>query len=181
MASRRIKLTINNKYVQPLKLGFKNKHIVSLCNDYNSIMTKVSHRSVSDSDYSIKAWLKFNTNTFDGIQMFAGLMKNKQFKSIGSCTFKIYSISVDDNWTETLLVTSAGSVMPDGRFKATATESSLSPAELTGEITFKMEVDITRANKNYNEVYFFNHVGIYDSFIKLKQEVEFLDITKLDE
>jgi hypothetical protein len=181
MASRRIKPTINNKYVQPLKLGFKNKHIISLCNDYNSIMTKVSHKPISDSDYSIKAWLKFNAETFDGIQMFAGLMKNKQFKSIGSCTFKIYSISTDDNWVETLLVTSSGTALPDGRFKATATEAALSPAELIGEITFKMEVDITRANKNYSEVYFFNHIGIYGSFIQLKQDVDFLDITKLDE
>lgn len=181
MASRRVKMTLNNKYVQPLKLCFKNRHVLSPSSNYNSLLTKVSHKACIDSDYKIKAWMRFNANTFDGVQMIAGLQKGKRLKSIGSCTFKIYAFSVDDLWTETLLVTSIGTPLPDGRFTANAVESSLAPIGLDGEITFKLEVDIERSGKTYTDVYYFNHLGIYDSFIKLKQEVEFLDITKLDE
>jgi len=181
MASRKVKMTLNNKYVQPLKLCFKNRHVLSPSSSYNSIVTKISHRACTDQDYKVKAWMRFNSNTFDGIQMIAGLQKGKRFKSIASCTFKIYAFSVDDLWSETLLVTANGSALPDGRFQATATESTLSPVSLDGEITFKLEVDIERSGKTYTDTYYFNHIGIYDSFIRLKQNVEFLDITKLDE
>lgn len=181
MASRRIKLTTNNKYTQPIKLGFKNKMVVTPSTSYNSILTKVSHTSIKPSDFKVKAWLRFNTDTFDGVQMVASLSKGKRNLSIGSCTFKIYSISTDNNWTETLLVTLAGTSLPDGRFTANTPESSLSPADLTGEITYKLEVDIIRGTKTYNEIYYFSHIGIYGSFISLKQDIEFLDLTKLDE
>ncbi len=179
MASRRIKNTINNNYVQPLKLSFKNKKVITLCANYNCIMTKVTHKV--SNNFKIHSWMKFNTNSFDGVQLVAGLFKGKSIKTIGTCNFKIYAISTDDNWTETLIASVAGTALTDGRFKAVLTDANLTPAELEGEISFKLEVDITRADKTFSDTYFFNHLGIYGSFIRLKQDVEFLDITKLDE
>lgn len=181
MAARRSKMFTCNKYTQPLKLGFKRPLLTNLNCEYFSIVTKVAHRAVQDSDYTIKSWLRFNSNAFEGVQVIGGLMRSGRFKSIGSCIFKIYAVSILDTWAETLLATASGAALADGRFSAVLDQATLDPAQLDGEITLKLEVEITRQSKVYTEVYFFNHVGIYDSFIRLKQEVEFLDITKLDE
>lgn len=181
MANRRVKNSINNKYVQPLKLSFKNKKVITLAANYNCIMTKVSHKAQNDCDFKIQSWMKFNTDSFDGVQLVAGFFKGKVKKTIGSCNFKVYAISTDDSWTETLIASVSGIALVDGRFKAVLTDANLTPAELEGELSFKLEVEILRAGKTFNDVYFFNHIGIYGSFIRLKQDVEFLDITKLDE
>jgi hypothetical protein len=181
MATRRTKMFTCNKYVQPLKVGFKRPLLLNMNCDYFSVMTKVGHRAVQDSDYSIKSWLRFNSNTFDGIQVMAGLLKGNRFKSIGTCTFKIYAVGIDNTWTEVLLAAASGTSLPDGRFSAIINQATLDPTTLDGEITLKMEVEVTRQDKTYSDAYFFNHVGIYDSFIRLKQDVEFLEVTKLDE
>lgn len=179
MASRRIKMLTNNNYTQPLKICFKRKMVVCPNSAYNSILVKYNHKPCTD-DFKIQSWAKFDAENFDGIQVFAGLFKNKGFKSAASCTFSIYSISVDDNWVETLLSTQSGTALGDGRFRGIFNEASLNPAEQTGEITFKLEVELTRLGKTYSETYFFNHLGIYGSFIRLSQEVDFLSITKKD-
>lgn len=179
MASRRIKMLTNNNYTQPLKICFKRKMVVCPNSAYNTILVKYNHKPCTD-DLKIQSWAKFDAENFDGIQVFAGLFKNKGFKSAASCVFSIYSISVDDNWTEALLSTQSGTALGDGRFRGIFNESSLNPAEQTGEITFKLEVELTRLGKTYSETYFFNHLGIYGSFIKLSQEVDFLSITKKD-
>ena len=180
MASRRVKMLNNNNYVQPLKICFKNKMLICPGSAYTSIVTKYNHRPCDKDRYKIQSWAKFDAENFDGIQVFAGLFKNKGFKSAASCTFKIYSISVDDNWVETLLSTQVGTPLSGGRFKGMFSEVSLAPSEQTGEITFKLEVELVRLGQTYNETYFFNHLGIYGSFIRLSQEVDFLSITKKD-
>jgi hypothetical protein len=180
MATRRIKMLTNNNYTQPLKVCFKNKMVITPNAAYNSIVTNVKHRACSATNLKLQSWAKFDAENFDGIQVVAGLLKNKSIRSAASCTFKVYSISVDDNWTETLLSTQSGIAMGDGRFKAMFSEVNLAPSEQTGEVSFKLEVEMNRLGQTYNETYFFNHLGIYGSFIRLSQEVDFLSITKKD-
>lgn len=167
----------NNEYVQTLKLFFKNK-LVLVNGGYNSIVTKLTQRP---SVYQLKSWAKFNASNFDGLQFFAGILKDKtSFVSASSCSFKLFSISVDDNWTETLIATIPGTQLPDKRWKGVINQSSLNPVDTTGEISFKLQVEMTRLGETYSEIYFFNHLGIYGSFIRLSQEVDFLGITKKD-
>jgi len=181
MASRRVMMLTNNQYVQPLKLSFNNKKVITPNAAYNSIVTKVSFEKPTDKDFKVKAWMRFNSDTFDGVQMIGSLFRGKSAKTIASCTFRIYSVNVDNTWAETLLVTVAGSNVGGNKFSASTPESSLAPTALTGELTYKMEVELTRLGKTYTDAFYFNHIGIYDSFIRLKNDVEFLDITKLDE
>jgi hypothetical protein len=180
MASRRVMMLTNNEYIQPLKLSFNNKKVITPNAAYNSIITKISFERPQNKEYRVKAWLRFNSNTFNGVQMVGSLFRGKTAKTIASCTFKIYSIDVTDNWTETLLVTTSGTAVNQNKFTASSPESALAPAFLTGELTYKMEVEITRFSKTYSDIFYFNHLGIYDSFIRLKNDVEFLDITKKD-
>jgi hypothetical protein len=181
MASRRVMMLTNNHYVQPLKLSFNNKKVITPNAAYNSIITKVSFEKPTNKDFKVKAWMRFNSDTFDGVQMIGSLFRGRSTKTIASCTFRIYSVNVDNTWAETLLVTATGSDVGGNKFSASTPESSLAPTALTGELTYKMEVELTRLGKTYTDAFYFNHIGIYDSFIRLKNDVEFLDVTKLDE
>lgn len=170
----------NNHYVQPLKLSFNNRTVITPNAAYNSIVTKVSYEKPEKRDYKVKAWLRFNSDTFDGVQLVGSLVRGKDTKTIAGCTFKVYSIDLTNNWVETLRTTVSGTAISGNRFSASVLESALAPADLTGEITYKIEVSITRLAKTYSDVFYFNHLGIYDSFIRLKNDVEFLSITKKD-
>lgn len=180
MANRRVTMLTNNQYVQPLKVFFNNKKVITPNAAYNSIVTKVTYEKPQKRDYQVKAWLRFNSDTFDGVQLVGSLVRGKDTKTIAGCTFKVYSIDLSNSWVETLRTTVSGTAISGNRFSASVLESALAPADLTGEITYKIEVDITRLGKTYSDVFYFNHLGIYDSFIRLKNDVEFLDITKKD-
>lgn len=180
MANRRVTMLTNNQYVQPLKVSFNNKKVITPNAAYNSIVTKVTYEKPQKRDYQVKAWLRFNSDTFDGVQLVGSLVRGKDTKKIAGCTFKVYSIDLSNSWVETLRTTVSGTAISGNRFSASVLESALAPADLTGEITYKIEVDITRLGKTYSDVFYFNHLGIYDSFIRLKNDVEFLDITKKD-
>jgi len=180
MASRRIAMLTNNQYVQPLKLAFNNKKVITPNAAYNSIVTKVSFEKPTDKDLKIKAWLRFNSDTFDGVQLVGSLVRGRDTQSIAGCTFKVYSIDITNSWVETLRATVSGTAISGNRFSASVLESTLAPADLTGEITYKIEVEATRLGNTYFDMFYFNHLGIYDSFIRLKNDVEFLEITKKD-
>lgn len=179
MATRRIKSTINNKYVQPLKLSSRDI-VVSPNADYNSILYRTPHRATSDADISVKLWGKFNTISFDGIQLIAYLHKNETITGSGSCIFNISRVD-PSSWQESAIFSTSG-VYGDGKFTASATQADLgSTAELDGDITLAIDVIITRRNKRFKSKIYLNHLGVYESVFKLRQDVEFLDLTKLDE
>jgi len=180
MASRRVTMLTNNQYVQPLKVSFNNKKVIAAGAAYNSIVTKVSYEKPQKQDYKVKAWLKFNSDTLNGVQLLGSLVRGKDTKTIAGCTFKIYSIDLTDSWVETLRTTVSGTPISGNRFSASVLESALAPSELTGEITYKIEVQVTRLGKVYSDVFYFNHLGIYDSFVCLKRETEYLDVIKLE-
>jgi hypothetical protein len=86
------------------------------------------------------------------------------------------------DWSETFLVSKTGVIQPDGKFTATVTQAELTTAfELDGEKTFLVETEVFRFNKSYKSRKYVNHLGIYDSFIRLRSKVNFLEVTKKDE
>ena len=178
MATRRIKSTINNSYVQPLKLRTGRKLAIALNVDYNSILFTKSRRNPAKTDYSLLLATKFNTVDFDGIHIVAELSRESQALQIGSGTFDIYSISLDGTWTETFLSTFSGSVV-GSRITAVVPQSAL--PELDGEVTLAIKCSINRQKDIYVKKIYVNHLGTYDSIVRLRQDVEFLDITKVDE
>ena len=182
MATRRIKSTLNNHYVQPLKFSTKNALLITPSAAYNSIVLTKKHKTkeVEITKNDIVVWAKFKTQNFDGINLIAFISLNGGNKTIGSCRFKIYSISVDDNWNQTLVLDSL-LPSPGNLAKLHIPQSSLGSICLDGELTFSVEVEIKIRNKTYTKKIYVNHLGIYDSFVRLKNDVEFLDLTKLDE
>jgi hypothetical protein len=182
MASRRIKSTINSKYCQPLKLRTGRKLVITMSADYNSILFTKKHRAFNPDSQKVKLWAKFNTQTFDGIQIVATLQdKSEQTLASSSCVFKIYFLDITNNWNQTLVHTVNGTLV-NKRWIAAPTQANLGLSnELDGERTIMVEATITRLGQSFVSKIYLNHLGIYDSFFRLKEEVEFLAVTKKDE
>lgn len=176
--ARRVQTLVKTEYVQTLKAKFYEK---TLLTKHSQVLTKLSYIKPKFSDYKIRSWAKFESDNFDGIQLIAGLFLQNSPKTCGTCTFKIYAISTDDNWTETLIATLSGTEISGKRFKASLSEASLAPLQLTGEVSFRVEVELTRVDKTYKDFFYVNHIGIFGEVFILKKDVKFLELTKLDE
>lgn len=183
MANRRVRMTINSHYVQPLKLGFGRKIVLAMCNAYNSILiTKKYKPKDSTKDIFARVWAKFDGVNFDGIHAVAFLHdKNELIYTSATCLFRVWAISYDGTWTETFLTTKMGA-LSGNKWTANITQADLgSSTLLDGELTILIEAVITRQGKQYKNRVYVNHLGIYESFFRLKEEVEFLFVTKKDE
>lgn len=180
MASRRVKSTLNSHYVQPLKLRTGRSVVLPLSSNYTSVLFTKAHRAFYPSDIVPEVYAKFNSTSLDGIQLFAFLSNKGTPISIGDASFKVYSISLDGLWTETLITTTLATI-GSNRAVATLTGSQLQGITLDSEVTLAVEVFISRRSDTYTKKVYVNHLGVYDSIIRLRQEVEFLDITKVDE
>lgn len=180
MATRRIKSTTNNPYVQPLKLRTGRKLVITPAANYNSVLFTSKHRSGLPTDYKLKLAAKFNSNTFDGIYLTSVLLKGVDPSTSANCVFEVYSISNDGLWTETLLTTVSG-VPQSSRFIAAVPASLLGAADIDGSTTLAVKCSVQRQSDTFTNKIYVNHLGIFESLFLLKQEVEFLDLTKLDE
>lgn len=177
MASRRVKATINSSYVQPLKVCTKNPLLLNPNSSYNSIVFTKKHKSCNlNKNEEILLWAKFNSNTFDGIFLNCTLFKNNKTKQISNVMFKISSVDIAGTWLETQLLQSNSL---NGKLVVTAND--LLPIELDGEITLAVEASFSIRSKKYSKKIYVNHLGIYENIFRLRQDVEFLDITKEDE
>jgi hypothetical protein len=182
MATRRIKSTVNNKYVQPLKLKTGRKLVITPNSDYNSIVFTTKHRATTPRDYILNLWAKFAQVDFDGIHIKSYLDKDSDIMQAANYTFSVYLISTTDNWAETFVITKPGSSIGDGSVKCHVTAADFpSTVDLDGELTLAIVANCTRQGRKYRKKIYVNHLGVYDSIVRLRNDVEYLDITKLDE
>lgn len=125
-------------------------------------------------------WVKFDSDTFDGIHILGYLSKNEKHIPAANCSFSISSVSNDGTWAETPIITVFGT-LSGNVFKAIVPQSSLNPVELDGEVTLSISMSLESVGVKYNKKIYVNHLGVYDSIFRLRQDVEFLDISKVDE
>lgn len=138
--------------------------------------------SLNNGTFDIKISVRFDDNTFNNIKVIAYLY-DKQNSSIGNaatCEFKIYKINLPD-WTETLETTLNGTQLSNNYFYINPTTVSMSNINFDGGDTIMVEATILRLGVVYRDRLYANHLGIYDNVFRLRQDVEFLDVTKLDE
>ena len=175
MASRRVKSTINSDYVQALKV--EASLVFTGNTKYNSVLFTKQYRGnkrPTNNDVILAA--KFNVNDFDGIFVYCSLYLNGKSRNVSNVKFKISSVDITGTWVETLI---AEEVSLDG--KLTLSTADLLPAALDGDITLAIEASFNIRNKKYSKKIYVNHLGIYENVFRLRQDVEFLDITKEDE
>jgi hypothetical protein len=165
---------------QTLKQDSSQRFIVNNGPEWQIIFGPNS--AFSSSSQILKIAAQFDTDDFSSIK-FAAYLFNTATGSIdnaGSCTFKIYRVHPPD-WSESLIVTIPGSQLSNHYFFSDVLSTSLSPAELDGDSTLMIEATMVRLGQTYRDRIYVNHLGVYDSIVRLRNDIEFLDITKKDE
>ncbi len=181
MATRRIKATINNHYVQPLKLRMGRKLVLTPNCSYNSVLYTQKHYALHASNQKIDLWAKFNTNTFDGIQLVAWL-EDVDTNILGSaqCQFKVYYVNTANDWGQTLIHTVNGTAS-NGKWVASPSQTDLgSDNVIDGDRTLMIEAILSKWGRSYTKKIYLNHLGVYDSIVRLRNDIDFLDIIKAD-
>lgn len=155
---------------QFLKLTLKNTTILHDEDDVQTIM------KLSEDDVTFNVFIggEFDTSDFNSARFTAYLMQdNNTVLSASTCTFNIYSVG-SPGWVETLLHTQTGSVQGNNYFFADITEATLGVL-LDGDPTLMVEAVIVRLGKTYKNRVYLNQLGIYDSFFKLKRQVNIIE------
>ncbi len=137
---------------------------------------------LSTSSLQIKLAAQFNTEDFDGIKVIAYLYEAQSglVSALGDCTFSIYKV-VAPNWQDEFIDSFVASVLPNSYFYKELTQADLGGLSLDGDTTLMIEASGTRLGSVYRDRIYVNHLGIYDSFQRLKKEVQWLDLSKVDE
>jgi hypothetical protein len=169
-----------NDVNQWLKVDHSTRYIVNDSPEWQFLFGPNS--SLSNSALEIKIAARYDDNTFNNIKVVAYLYEtqNAAVGNAASCQFKIFKVNLPD-WTETLEDTLTGTQLSNNYFYINPTLSSLSNVNFDGGDTIMIEATITRLGITYRDRLYVNHLGIYDNVTRLRQDVEFLDATKLDE
>ena len=158
-------------------IGQRAGQLFTQSNQSNVTLERTWHNNKSEISANLHA--TFESNNFDGFNIIAGLSEAEYNVSGSLDVFKVYSVNIN-NWEKTLVVTKSATQSGD-YFTCNVTASDLGANEYTGAEVYFIEASITRRRRSFYVGKYFNHLGIYDSWFRLKQDVDFLDITKLDE
>lgn len=169
-----------NEDNQWLKVDHSSRYIENSGDEWQFLFGPNSE--LNNSSQIIKISARFNDTTFNNIQLTAYLYEpqNAAIATGATCTFKIFLIQPPD-WTEVEITTINGSVLPNSYFYANPSLVSLAPADFFGGDSIMIEATIVRLGVVYRDRVYMNHLGIYDNVTRLRQDVEWLDISKLDE
>lgn len=169
---RRVKFTTPTEDCQILKLSGPRSFCLSSNHSEHQFLYGLNS---TRTEIKPKLWAMFNNVTGNGIKVKASLLRDdRQLVDIGTCTFRIYLVN-ESTWATTLLYTSSGT--KTGReFFLDATESNLLNNEVIGERTFYIEADLVRGTKRYKTSGYLNHLGIWDTALRTKLRVDFIEI-----
>jgi hypothetical protein len=170
----------NQEECQILKMDSSSRFIVNTVEEWQFLFGPNS--ILSNSTPIIKIWARFDDDTFNNIKI-TGYLYDQQNASVtnaGSCTFSIYKVSLPD-WTETILTTLSGTQLANYYYYVNPTLSTFTGVDFLGGDTLMIEATAVRLGVTYRDRIYVNHLGIYDNVTRLRQDVDFLDITKQDE
>lgn len=174
---RRIRHLEQCDYIIPINQRLGGQ-LVALSGHSNCYLERSGDRR-SLGDFAVQIHAKFNSADIEGLNIEAGLVRNGEFFSS-----QINSISIsrvdDGDFTNTFI----GSFVPTqsgNRWLLDLTQAQLGSNELTSAETYLIEVEALRVKRKYKSFVYFNHLGVFDSIVRLRNQVQFLDIIKVDE
>jgi len=171
------KIIQHHKFINPIKNSVK----VTTLSHHKNIVPLTRNRPLYIAQIESIVWAKYDVDNFDGIYLTGFLSYKNEIVSSGSFDFKVYAVSTDNNWSETLIVSKANVKLSDGKNVAHVTLADLGSLAFDGDFTIAVECVIPRQNRSFYKKIYVNHLGIYENVFRLKQDVEFLEITKKDE
>lgn len=130
----------------------------------------------------LKVSAEFDKDDFNSIRFIAYLYNpaSGTVSNTATVTFNVYLVTTPQ-WTEQLVSSFSGTQIYNSYFYADVLTSALSSIDFSGGDTIMIEAVATRLGETYRDRIYVNHLGIYDNVDRLRKDVEFLDLTKLDE
>jgi hypothetical protein len=180
MPINRILIAQDSEDNQILRTDNRKRFIINTCHEWQMLFGPNS--ILSNSNQVVKIAAEFNIDDLDSVR-FVGYLYDPisgSTSAASSCLFNIYRV-VNPNWADNLVYSSSGVELPNSYWYSDISIASLSPANLEGGETLMIEAVLTRLGETLRDRVYINHLGVYDSIIRLRQDVDFLDITKLDE
>jgi hypothetical protein len=165
---------------QWLKVDHSSRYIVNHSPEWQPIFNLNS--TLSTSSQIIKIAAKFDEDSFSKIKV-VGYLYDTQNASIANAstgTFNYYKVYTS-TWDEQLLFTESGILLSNNYFYKEKNVSDFAPLDIIGGDTLMIEATIVRLGVTYRDRIYVNLLGIYDNVTRLRQDVDFLDITKQDE
>lgn len=165
---------------QILKMDSSKRYIVSNSEDWQFLFAFDS--AFTSSSQVIKIAGELDVTDFNSIRMTAYLYNtvNGLIDNSSTCIFNFYKVT-NPSWVDSLIYTTTGTLQPNAYYLSDVPMTLLSSVNFDGGDTIMIEAIITRLSSTYRDRVYINHLGIYDSFLRLKSKVTFLELTKLDE
>lgn len=170
-------LISQSRYNSTVKLkGLTVPTVLVGSHEYNSAL-KLSR--VGETPQNVLT-AKFAEVTFDKVDCLYYLENSNlgQKLTVTTPTFSLYFINPD--YSEVFVASQSGVLTGNG-WQNSFLLSSLLPNFIEGQAALKVSVATTRLGIPRRASVYVNHLGVYDSIIRLRNDVDFLDITKLDE
>lgn len=173
----------NSEENQWLKIDHASRYIVNHNPEWQPIFN--ANSTLNNSTQILKLAAQLDTNTLDKIRII-GYLYNPVFGSIdnaASITFKVYKVTdiTTPKWDDQLITTLTGILQSNSYYFKDIDISALTGTSLDGDTTLMIEGTAIRLGVTYRDRIYANHLGVYSSVIQLRNDVDFLDVTKLDE
>ena len=163
---------------QPLRVYGTARYLINASPDWQFLFSEAS--SLARAIRVLKLAGEYNDATLNDMRFVAYLyISNTGATSKSeSCSFRFYKI--DKPWAETLLYSTTGTELPNGYWYISFSQADLG-VPLDGSASIMMEVVVRRLSDTYRDRVYLNTLGIFGTAVRIKNDVEFLDISKLDE
>lgn len=183
MPTRKLLAHDNHDEHQILAIDNIKRYIMNDSEDWQFLLGPSS--SFTTSQQVIKLAGEFDTNDFNHIRV-VGYLYNTYSGTVdnsSSCVFKVYKVAAPGSppWNDELIHTVSGSQISNSYYYTSIDLSSIPSANLDGDTTLMIEGTVTRLGRTYRDRIYVNHLGVYDSITRLRNQVTFLDLTKKDE
>lgn len=171
---------ISQPDVQALRVDSVSRYIQNDSKNWQMLFGINSE--LTNSVQVLKLGAEFDKDNLNSIYLTAYLYNPNTggVDNASTCVFKVYKV-VNPSWSDNLVYTASGSILPNQYFYLNIPIASLTGVDLDGADTLLIEATVVRSGVTLRERLYVNHLGVYDSIIRLRQDVDFLDITKLDE
>lgn len=181
--TRKLVAQDENDVNQWLKVDHSSRYIVNNSPEWQFLFSPNS--ALSASSQILKLAAQLDSETLNKIRVI-GYLYNPVTGNVDNSsgiTFRIYKVNniADPKWQDELVTTLVGEFQSNSYYFKDIDLEDITGASLDGDTTLMIEGVATRLGRTYRDRIYVNHLGVYDSVVRLRNDVQFLDLTKLDE
>jgi hypothetical protein len=180
---RKIVAQCNDDENQWLKVDHASRYLVNDDDDWQFLFGPNS--SLNNSTQVLKLAAQLDTSTLDKIRLVGYLYNptNGTIDNAASVLFKIYKVTdvTSPKWDDQYITSVSGAFQSNNYWFADILVSALTGTSLDGDTTLMIEGISVRSGVTFRDRVYVNHLGVYESIIRLRNDVVFLNLTKQDE